>query len=308
MKKILTMGMAAVVAMAATDAMALTLKEASEKVAEAAEAPATMADVMGQLAKEDQLKFLASVNEAIEGMPVPTEDKVAMAVQANQAAIKSVPAADRVDMMAEMFATASLDALAAISEQFAAVLFDPAKQITAEAKAKVAERIMAAVESRVAKSDVADADKRIAAAVLMFTRADSSLKDALLAGKEDAEKMSNWVDAAIGLNNYKWLTGTSTGTSTGTGDAATAPALSVLQAAPANFSGALLADLAAPAGQTSFTDAVLDPTQYALPDAGMDYGLNRIPRTMNKENKWYNGYKRGESAQESWGYYGQSTR
>lgn len=303
MKKILVMGIAAVAAMTMTEAQALTLKEASAKVAEAAETPATMADVMKQLSKEDQIKFLASVNEAIEAMPVPAADKVAMAVQANQAAIKAAPAANRADLMAEMFATASLESLAVINENFSAVLFDPAKPLSAEAKADVATQIMKAIENRTAQSDVSDADKRNAAAVLMFTRADASLKDTLLAGKEDAEKTSKWVDAAVNLNNYKWLTGSS--------DAA-ALKPSVLPSAPDALSGALLADLAAPADQTAFTDALLDATQYALPDQAMDFGLNRIPRTMNKENKWYNGYQRGDKVsdhgwREPQPYFGQGT-
>lgn len=298
MKKILVVGIAAVAAMAMTEAQALTLKEASAKVAEAAEKPATMADVMKQLSKEDQVKFLASVNESIASMPVSDEDKLAMSVQANQAAVKAAPAANRTDLLAEMFATASLDSLAVLNENFAAALFDPAKPLSAEAKADVAQKIMDAVTARTAQ-DPATADKRNSAAVLMFARADEGLKDKLLEGKDQAVK--NNVETSLKYNDYKWLTGTS----------APLPA-SVYPAAPIALSGAILADLAAPAGQTTFTDALLDPTQYALPESSADYGMQRVPRTTNKENKWYNGYKRGDKTTEDGGrepapYFGQRT-
>ena len=88
MKKILMMGIAAIAAMAMTDARALSLTDAGAKVPEAAEKPATMAEVMNQLSEADQLKFLATVNEAIAKMPISEDEKVARYVEANTAAVR----------------------------------------------------------------------------------------------------------------------------------------------------------------------------------------------------------------------------
>ena len=132
MKKILMMGIAAIAAMAMTDARALSLTDAGAKVPEAAEKPATMAEVMNQLSEADQLKFLATVNEAIAKMPISEDEKVARYVEANTAAVKA--AANRTAMLAEIFATASPAALAVINEKFAPAIFDPSKQLSAEEK------------------------------------------------------------------------------------------------------------------------------------------------------------------------------
>ncbi len=280
MKKILMVGIAAVAAMAVSEVRAMELKEAGGKVAEAAEKPSTMADVMSQLSKEDQVKFLASVNASIQDMPVSDEEKVEKSVQANQAAIVAAPKENRSEVLAEVFATASLASLAVLNENFAEAIKDSLK--SSESKEGVAKEVMSTIESRTAKSDVSDADKRNAAAVLMFTRADESLKEPLLAGKPNAEQAGNWVSASYEHGNYKWLTGSSETTET-------AP-ISVLPPAPI----ALVAG-AVPSTETAVSGALLDPTQYALPETSMDYGLQRIPRTMNAEEKWYNASRRGNN-------------
>ena len=282
MKKILMMGIAAIAAMAMTDARALSLTDAGAKVPEAAEKSATMAEVMKQLSEADQLKFLATVNEAIAKMPISEDEKVARYVEANTAAVKA--AANRTAMLAEIFATASPAALAVINEKFAPAIFDPSKQLSAEEK---------------------DAEKRNAAAILMFTRADAGLKDALLANEANGEQMSKWIDASVKGGSYKWLVGS--------GEAVNKAVASVMQTAPDALSGMVLADMAAAGTDAPFSDAVMDANQYALPPPMNDYGLNRIPRTLNKENKWYNGAQRGDKTSEDdrrepSPYFGQGTR
>lgn len=303
MKKILMMGIAAIAAMAMTDARALSLTDAGAKVPEAAEKPATMAEVMNQLSEADQLKFLATVNEAIAKMPISEDEKVARYVEANTAAVKA--AANRTAMLAEIFATASPAALAVINEKFAPAIFDPSKQLSAEEKKTAAEAIMKVIESRTAESEVKDAEKRNAAAVLMFTRADAGLKDALLANEANGEQMSKWIDASVKGGSYKWLVGS--------GEAVNKAVASVMQTAPDALSGMVLADMAAVGTDAPFSDAVMDANQYALPPPMNDYGLNRIPRTLNKENKWYNGAQRGDKTSEDdrrepSPYFGQGTR
>lgn len=289
MKKILVMGIAAIAAMAMTDARALSLTDAGAKVPEAAEKPATMAEVMKQLSEEDQLKFLATVNEAIEKMPISEEEKVSRYVEANIAAVKA--ATNRNAMMAEMFATASPAALAVLNETFADAIFNPAKQLSAEAKQTAAEAIMKAVEARTAQAEVKDAEKRNAAAALMLVRAEAGLKDALLAKEANGEQMSKWIDASVKGGSYKWLVGS--------GEAVNkAVAAAIAQMAPDALSGMVLSDVAAAGTDTPFTDAVMDANQYALPLPMNDYGLSRIPRTLNKENKWYNGAQRGDKTSE----------
>lgn len=285
MKKILMAGMAAIAALAVAEARAMSLQEAGEKVIEAAENPTTLAGVLKELSEEDQLKFLATLNESIEKMPVSEEEKVAKAVDANTAAVRA--AANRTAMIAEVFATASPAALAVINEKFAPAIFDPALQLSADKKAAAAAQIMKSVESRTAQAGVTDAEKRNAAAVLMFTRASEDLKEPLLAEKENAEQVSKWIDASVKLNNYKWLVGSKDVNLTA----------SMMMMAPDVLSGAYLADLTAEG--TPFVDAMLDANQYALPLPMNDYGLSRIPRSMNKEDKWYSGAQRGDGTGDS---------
>ena len=111
-----------------------------------------MAEVMKQLSEADQLKFLATVNEAIAKMPISEDEKVARYVEANTAAVKA--AANRTAMLAEIFATASPAALAVINEKFAPAIFDPSKQLSAEEKKTAAEAIMKVIESTVDGEEV----------------------------------------------------------------------------------------------------------------------------------------------------------
>lgn len=310
MKKILMTGIAAVAAFVAVGARGMTLAEAAAKVADAAESPSAMASVMKELSAEDQVKFLASVNGAIEKMPVSEADKAEKFLAANKAAMQNAAKGNLSTLLAETYATVPLSALTVINERFAADLFNRSadgKRVSDEMMKSNALVAVEAVKDRTAKGDVSNSDKRNAFAALTFIRASegspADLRDALLAGLP-AEAKSEWIPAALGEGepaSYDAILG-------GEGAPNAEAVSSILPQAPASLTGALAADLSGVVddnGKTTsaFTDAVLDPNQYALPSSSSDFGLTmRIPRTQNKDNPWYNGAKRGENKGEGGGY------
>ncbi len=311
MKKILMTGIAAIAAFVAVGARGMTLAEAAAKVADAAESPSAMASVMKELSAEAQVKFLASVNGAIEKMPVSEADKAEKFLAANKAAMQNAAKGNLSTLLAETYATVPLSALTVINERFAADLFNRSadgKRVSDEMMKSNALVAVEAVKDRTAKGDVSNSAERNAFAALTFIRASegspADLRDALLAGLP-AEAKSEWIPAALGEGepaSYDAILG-------GEGAASNAQApSSILPQAPASLTGALAADLSGTVddnGRTtsSFTDAVLDPNQYALPASGADFGLDgRVPRTQNPDNPWYNGAKRGENKGEGGGY------
>ena len=317
MKKLLMMGMAAMAALVGSEARALTLAEAASQVAAAAETPETMASVMSQLSAEDQIKFLASVNESIESMPVSDEKKAALFIAANEAAMKAAQKGNLPALLAETYATVPLEVLTVLNERFATDLFsrtaDATRPITDEAMKEIAVETMKVIQARNEKSDVNYAAQRNTFAVLMFLRAangsPADLKDVLLAGYP-ADAAAEWVPAALGEGEPKSYEPM---LAIGMKPVEASTVINLLSA-PHVLSGSMILNLGvSPDGQARtvapFHSALLDPNQYALP-RGMDYGVDiRIPKTLNKANPWYNDAARGDTPsvqpQEPGGYYGQ---
>ena len=56
-----------------------------------------------------------------------------------------------------------------------------------------------------------------------------------------------------------------------------------------------------------FSELFLDPNKYALPDEGTA-GLNRVPRSLNPNDRWYPGHGRNDDVSgEAGGYRMQTT-
>ena len=303
MKRMLMAGVAAMAVLATVDAKALTLEEANERLAEAAEQPATMAEIMKSLSAEDQVAYLASVNEAIAKTPVGAEEKAALYVSANRTAMLSAQKGNLRNLLAEMFATASLESLTVINEDFAKDIFsrtaDPTKPVSDE---QMKSDAMAAMKAVIERADKADhATERKVFAALMFLRVagktPADLRETLLAEikvpeAEKKEIAETWVPNALGeagKASYEAMLPLSSEAVPEAG------AIRILVSPLALTGTTLIGELGSKdgAGYAPLQTALLDPTQWALPEDAMDFGMTRIPRTLNRDNKWYNGDHRG---------------
>ena len=281
MKKILMIGMAAVAAFAA---QALSLADASGKIAEVVQNPSLMGELVSQLSTEDATAFLARVNAAIADLPDKSEAKVAKFMEVNAAALKNVEENARTTILAEMFATVPAEALAVINEQFAANLInrdaDPAKPLTDEDMTKVAKEVVAKTQARTGSAS--DANVRNAFAIVTMLRASNgkpeTLRDELLGMIADPaarETVKNeWVPAAMGEGQAK-----SYEPMLAAADAGEMPDASVV----VKISGAqsMEALLAGMVGESGF-DALPDPVNDGS-------GFDRIPRTTDTTKKWSTG-------------------
>ena len=306
-KRILT-GIAAIAASVAFEAAAMSLADASGKIAEVVGNPSAMAETIKQLAPSDQTAFLAKVNAAIDALPGSAEEKAAKYLDANKAALKAVSKENLAAMLAETFATVPPEALTVINERFAADLFnraaDPANPVSDETMKNLAVETMKTIQARNEGNN--NAGVRDTFAILMFLRASNGtpadLRDTLVAGLPDAESRelakTDWIPAAMGdgrEKSYEPILAAS--------DAGKMPdfpeTFGLMATLNPTFSGVLLADLASAVDEsgragTVFTDATrLDPAEYALPFDTTDVGLNTRPKTLNPDAPYYSGYRRG---------------
>ena len=76
------------------------------------------------LARDDQVEFVRAVNESMRNYKASTPEKRLLTIYAvNRDAVRAAPAAERKAVIAEVFATAPMDALPMITDRFAAELF-----------------------------------------------------------------------------------------------------------------------------------------------------------------------------------------
>lgn len=319
MKKAI-IGFAAFAALAATSVSAMSLADASAKVGEAAKDPKTMSQVVKQLNKDDQVAFLAKVNAAIDGLNAPLADKTKLYVEAAMAAFESVSPDNRAAMLAEIYATSSLESLTVLNESLGGKVADGSKP---EEVKKVAVDTMKIIQAR----NAGDGNEgvRDGFAALMFIRSSNGkpadLRETLISGLPANSRelaRDEWFPAALGEGREK-----SYEPMLAVGDGARQPELGEGWVAPtlvadASIYGMLSSDLAtAPGGKTSgaFSDMALDDTTYALPMRMNSDPLTVQPRSANPSDPWSGQYRRGsgfkgsETAkkQESEGYPGQTT-
>lgn len=171
MKKKVLAGMA--LATWAVFGQGLSLSDARAKIGDAIADPSVMAATAQQLAAEDQVKFLADVNEAVSKMPGSAEAKAAAYLDANRAALKVAAKGNLTAVLAETFATVSPEALTVLNESLAADLFNrsanPAVTYTDDQFVALATNALAVIAKRCAEAD--DGAVRTGFAILMFTRA-----------------------------------------------------------------------------------------------------------------------------------------
>ena len=185
-----------------------SLADARGRIDRAVENPQVMTDLMKGLSAADQKQFLADVNEAIAKMPGSIEERTALFLNANSAAMRAAAPGNMQTLVAEVFATVPPECLTVIAERFAIDLFNRdaggAGKYTDAQFTQVATETMKKVNERTAETDNGSA--RSAFAIIMFIRASNSsipeLPDALVETMphNDAKDMAKkvWLPAALG--------------------------------------------------------------------------------------------------------------
>ena len=262
------------------------------KVGECAQNPTLLKQTIAQLSDEDQVAFLAEVNDAISKMPGSDEAKAAAFLDANRAAVSGASPANRTAVLAEVFATVPPEYLTVINESFASDLFNrnanPSKTFTDEEYTSVAKTAMAAIVARCATAE--NSAVRDTFAALMFERASggspANLRDTLVAElPADAQETakSEWIPAAMGEGRektYDPMLGVS-----GAGEEPNHAA--VLQLANMQVGQALLADMQADGTGSSSggvsSGAFVAPSIVGTSDINdpADSSLSRVPRAAS---------------------------
>ena len=122
------------------------------KVGDCAQDPNMLKETISQLSSADKTAFLAEVNAAIDKMPGSAESKAAKFLVANRAAVAGAGAADRADVLAEVYATVPPEALPVINEEFAknefarpdTMTIDDFTNIVVQAMTKITQRVSTA--------------------------------------------------------------------------------------------------------------------------------------------------------------------
>lgn len=297
MKRLLVAAMATVMA---AHVLAVSLADASAKIADVVKNPESIAAIMNDLSKEDQVKFLGRVNSALSKTRESAETKTAKFIVITKFAFKASKG-NLKDLVAETFATVTPDSLVVLNEYLAANLFrrnvNSARPISDERMKLLAVETMKVVQAR--NTGNSNSGVRDVFAILMFLRSaggsPSDLADTLISQLSDRETRTlareDWIPAALGVGREKSYDPI----------LAACDAVVVKNAVnffgPEVFTGTLLADLDPTVGSDGapaivYTEKFLDPNKYALPSEGTA-GLNRIPRTTNPKKPWYPGHEPG---------------
>lgn len=312
MKKLLMIGTMAIASVLLAQDKTMSSADARGKIGDIISNPTSMTSVMKQLAAADQASFLADVNAAISKMPGSPEEKTSKFVEVNSAALKGAQKGNLTALVAEVFATVPPESLTAINEQFAAGMFnraaDPSKTYTDDEYKKTSLALLDKVQERNATAD--NAGVRNTFAILMLIRASNGtpadLRDTLVGALKNEETrtlaQNEWISPALGQGQEKTYD-----PMLGAADAGNQPDLDMVIVLPFSSSAdALLSDLASERSVTDGSSSITallspsfgDPSAMDVTD-GVDplssnASLTRIPRSMNPEDKYNPGYKRGE--------------
>lgn len=203
--------MATACAAFAAESGKMQLSEARAGIGDAISSQSAMASTMKALSADDQVAFLKEVNSAIAKRQVSKEEKTAMFLQANAAALKAAKDGNgnMTNLLAEVYASASVVSLTVINEKFAEQLFnraaDPNTTYTDEQYTKGAVSAFREIVARCNTAD--DSSVRDAFALLMLVRASNGTPDTLLDTllKEFPEgdrkaAQEEWLPAALGTD------------------------------------------------------------------------------------------------------------
>lgn len=297
MKKIVTMGVAAIACMVMAGVNAMSLADARGQIGGALEGgPDKVGALAAQLDAADQVAFLSEVNAAIGAMPGSVEEKTAKYVDVNEAVLKASKKGNLPALLAETFATVPPEALTLVNERLAADLFSRSAS-PAMTDDEFTNRVFATMEviqGRTATAD--DAGVRNTFAALMFMRASegspADLRDNLINNLPDESTReiakNEWIPAAMGEGQEK-----SYESMLGASDAGRAPdnGLVLRMVAPAAMT-AMLSDLGSQS--STMTDSNFSIDQLGLPESAVEAGLSRTPLTDDPTAPYFPGAKRGE--------------
>ncbi len=285
---------------------ALSFEEASGNIDTVVMNPAEMTATMKQLSPEDQVKFLARVNAAIEALPASQAEKTAMYLNVNSAALKGAAKGNLISLLAEIFATVPPYALTVLNERFAADLLarnaNPARPISDQQVETIAKSLLAKVQERNASN--ADADVSNTFALLMMLRVaggtPANLAETLLATYSDPavrEKAATvWIPAALGQDRPQSYDPMLNDVDAASMESAEAPAVPVvLLIAGPQTQVALLSDLSGPLSSTPALGAVMPEHSIDIPNMMPELtDINRRPESDDPQDKWSGDNSRDE--------------
>ena len=298
MKRLMMLGVAAIVSSVAVEASALSLADARAQIGAVAESPAKAGEIVAQLDAADQVAFLGELNAAIEALPAQAEEKTAKFIEANESALKASKSGNLQAMLAETFATVPVESLTILHERLAYDLFDRSADpsVSDDDFLRRATETLKVIKARCESAD--NSAVRETFAILMFLRASKglppSLRDDLLGLMDDKSRelaANEWIPAAMGEGQDK-----SYDPMLGASDAGAAPEPTVVLdiAAPAVLT-TMLGDLGSSTSSSgpSMTDSAFSLDSLGLPESTDNSGMSRVPVTADPTKKYFGGYKRG---------------
>ena len=272
------------------------------KVGDCAQDPNMLKETISQLSSADKTAFLAEVNAAIDKMPGSTDVKAAKFLAANRAAVAGAGAADRADVLAEVYATVPPEALTIINEEFAKSEFARPATMTDDEYTNIVAQTMTKITQRMASAE--SGAVRAGFAGLMFIRAAGGAADATMDAVVSAlpsdvqgDARNSWFPSALAA--------------TPSYDPILAPAQAgeepnpqvVLDISPSQKVESMLGDLQAgktDPGETTHAGTGVpgsnDPTSSSDPQSN---GLSGGPRDriQDPESEYYKGKDRGANGE-----------
>lgn len=309
----LRIGILTVASVALIQAQALTLVEARTKIGAAVNDPKVMAETTAALNAADQVTFLGQVNEAIGKLPGSEESRTQKYYAANKAALTNAKKGNLSALLAETYATVSVESLEAINGKLAKELFNRStgSGLTDAQFVQIAEANLAKIEKRTAGSD--DAAQRKALAIKFFVSASNgspaNLENTLANGGSDAKARE-----------------TAKNSPAKTEKSGEAPVVVDIQNFGANAGRmSLLTELAAPIAKDAKPGQINNPAVFGGGAFGLNgasdgdnlanSGFNRVPRWVGANDGWDEDEgtrdpgklpnRRGESVNEPGGYQNQ---
>ena len=187
----------------------ISLADARSQIDKVLSSAEQMKATMKKLSAEDQKSFLAEVNKAISEMPGSTEEKTALFLTMNLAAVSSAEKGNSAALLAETFATVPPESLPVISEVFSDKLLNRTEGSNAAFNdaqyEKIAVETIGAVSERCEETDNGTA--RTTFAILMFLRASPGTAETLenslvnvFKNDDSKEVARECLEAALGKN------------------------------------------------------------------------------------------------------------
>lgn len=173
------------------------------KVGECALDPVSHKATIVKLSSADKRAFLAEINEAISKMPGSPEAKAAQFLSVNRAAVAGAGSADRLAVLAEVFATVQTESLTVVNEEFAKNEFARPDAMSKEQYTKIVTAAMEKIVERCASAE--SGAVRSGFAGVMFIRAAGDAAEAAQAAVVSAlppdvriDARNSWFPAALG--------------------------------------------------------------------------------------------------------------